>query len=178
VNFSARWIAAVFALATIFAFGVGGVRSEETPVSPIIGNGSTVRMEYTLRDEAGNVLDSNKGRDALTYIQGRHQIVPGLEQSLEGMRAEEEKRVTVMPKDGYGPVAPAAEVEVRKDNIPRDALQVGTQLIAQGAGGQTRMVRVKEIKEQTVILDLNHPLAGKPLYFDIRILKVDAPAKP
>jgi len=67
--------------------------------------------------------------------------------------------------------------EVPKERIPPNALTVGTQLPAQGPGGQTRTVRVKEIKEQTVVLDMNHPLAGKTLTFEVKVLSVESPAE-
>ncbi len=72
---------------------------------------------------------------------------------------------------------PAAVAEVPKERIPPTALTIGTELLAQGSGGRTRMVRVKEIKEQTVVLDMNHPLAGKTLTFDLKVLSVEPPAK-
>ena len=109
------------------------------------------------------VLDSNQGRPPLTYVQGRQEIVPGLERALSGMHAGEEKQVTVPPADGYGDVDPAAVAEVPKDLVPADARVAGTELMARGPQGASRLVRVKEVREGTVVLDLNHPLAGKTL---------------
>jgi FKBP-type peptidyl-prolyl cis-trans isomerase SlyD len=151
--------------------------SQAGPATPAITEGSRVQLEYTLSEATGEVLDSNKGGDPLRYVQGHRQLVPGLERALAGMRAGEAKRVTVAPEDAYGPVDPKAEAEVPKENIPPAALTVGTELTAQNSTGQTRRVRVKEIRERTVLLDLNHPLAGKTLYFDVRVLAVEPPAK-
>ena len=122
------------------------------------------------------MLDSNKGRDPLTFTQGEHQIVPGLEKALEGMRPGDEKKVTVAPADGYGPIDPAAHTEVPKDAIPSDALTVGTQLVARSPTGETRVVRVKEVRDSTVVIDLNHPLAGKTLHFAVKVLGVEPPS--
>ena len=72
---------------------------------------------------------------------------------------------------------PTAIAEVRKESFPEGALAIGTQLMVRSEEGSTSMVRVKELKEQTVILDLNHPLAGQTLYFDIKILNVEAPSE-
>lgn len=167
--------AALIALAS--ALGVAQAAQKENAVSPAIEGGSKVQLEYTLTDDAGTVLDSNKGREALTYTQGRKQIIPGLENALTGMRAGQGKQVTVKPEDGYGPVDPKAQAEVAKDAIPPGALKVGTGLMARGPSGEGRPVRVKEIKEKTVILDLNHPLAGKTLHFDVKVLRVDPPTR-
>jgi FKBP-type peptidyl-prolyl cis-trans isomerase SlyD len=132
-------------------------------------------LEYTLKDADGGILDSNKGRDPLVFTHGQGQIVPGLEQALTGMRTGEEKHVTVKPEDAYGMENPAAVTEVPKEIIPANALKVGAGLVARNQTGETRLVKVKEIKEKSVVLDLNHPLAGKTLFFDVKILGVDAP---
>lgn len=156
--------------------GVAQAQPKETAPGPAIENGSNVQIEYTLKDETGKLLDSNTGRGPLSFTQGEHRIIPGLEKALNGMRAGEEKQVSVKPEEGYGAVDAAAQAEVPKAAIPSDALTVGTELMARSPTGTTRIVRIKEIKETTVILDLNHPLAGKTLHFTVKILSV-APAK-
>ena len=144
-----------------------------------VQNGATVSLEYTLKDEGGQVLDTNKGGAPLVFVQGQRQIISGLERELVGMRAGEEKKVVVMPEDGgYGPVVPGAQQEVPKDAIPEEGRKVGTQLTARSGSGEARPVTVKEIKETTVVLDFNHPLAGKTLFFDVKVLGVQAPTTP
>ena len=140
-----------------------------------VQNGSSVSIEYTLKDEGGQVLDTNKGKSPLTFTQGQQQIIPGLERELIGMHAGDEKKVVVKPEDAYGPIMPNAQTEVPKDAVPKEGLKVGTALMARSGSGETRPVVVKEIKENTVVLDLNHPLAGKTLFFDVKVLGVDAP---
>jgi FKBP-type peptidyl-prolyl cis-trans isomerase SlyD len=151
------------------------VPAQET--KPAIEAGSRVSLEYTLRDDAGAVLDSNKGQSPLEYTQGSEQILPALEQALLGLHAGDEKKVTIRPADGYGEIDPAATTEVPKAQVPADGLTVGAELVARNSSGQTRVVRVKEIKPETVVLDLNHPLAGKTLQFDVKIVGVEPPAK-
>ncbi len=143
---------------------------------PAIEKGSGVQLEYTLKDEAGAVLDSNRGREPLRFTHGAQQIIPGLERELVGLHAGDEKNVVVKPEDAYGPVNPGAQTEVSKTAIPESAQVVGTRLIARNPAGAARPVVVKEIREQTVVLDLNHPLAGKTLFFDVKVLDVTAPA--
>jgi len=171
-----RFAALLVAAATLL--GPSSARGDETPPVPAIAAGSRVSLEYTLSDDAGTVLDSNKGRPPLTYVQGEHQIVPGLERALDGMHAGEEKKVVVAPADGYGAVDPAAVTEVPRDLVPADARVVGTELVARSPQGATRLVRVKEVKAETVVIDLNHPLAGKTLHFDVKVVGVEPAAKP
>lgn len=147
----------------------------QAPAVPAIEKGSTVQLEYTLKDDAGTVLDSNKGQSPLTYTQGERQIMPGLEKELVGLHAGEEKKVVLKPEEAYGPADPSAQTEVPKNLLPPEALTVGARLLARNAAGEQRPVTVKEIKEQTVILDLNHPLAGKTLVFDLKVLGVEPP---
>jgi FKBP-type peptidyl-prolyl cis-trans isomerase SlyD len=165
---------AALLIALALAAGIAQAQATENPMSPAIESGSTVQLEYTLKDDTGKVLDSNKGQAPLTYTQGKQEIVPGLENALNGMRAGEEKQVAVKPEDGYGAVDPAAQTEVPKALLPSDSLTVGKELVARSRGGETLLVR---IKETTVIIDLNHPLAGRTLLFDVKVLGVEAPQK-
>ena len=145
------------------------------PAAPAIEKGSTVQLEYTLKDDAGAVLDSNKGQSPFTYTQGEAQLMPGLEKQLVGMHAGEEKKVVLPPEEAYGRADPGAQTEVSRDLLPAEALTVGARLMARNSTGEQRPVMVKEIKEKTVVLDLNHPLAGKTLVFEVKVLGVEPP---
>src|SRR5262245_12331781 len=171
--------AGALAVAALLAMGLASAHAQTVAPLPAPGieTGSKVSIEYTLRDDAGKVLDSNQGRLPLTFVQGHQEIVPGLERALSGMHAGEVKQVTVLPVDGYGDVDPAAVAEVPKDLVPADARVVGTELMARGPQGAARLVRVKEVRDQTVVIDLNHPLAGKTLYFSIKVVGVEPPGK-
>ncbi|HWP60602.1 MAG TPA: peptidylprolyl isomerase [Candidatus Acidoferrales bacterium] len=140
----------------------------------MIQNGSVVSFEYTLSDDEGNFIESNRGEAPVTYVHGQRQIIPGLEKGLAGMELNEEKRIRVQPHDAYGPVDPKAFKEVPKDDIPPQALKVGTTLHARGPRGEEFSVRVHEIRPETVILDFNHPLAGKTLTFDVKVLDIQS----
>ena len=140
----------------------------------VIQTGSMVAFDYTLTDESGTVIDSSKGKEPMHYVHGKGQIIPGLEKELAGMPVGGEKKVTVKPEDGYGPVNPQAFQESPKDKLPPDALKVGTVLTATGPQGQSVPVRVHEVKENTVIMDFNHPLAGKTLLFAVKITEIKA----
>lgn len=138
-----------------------------------VSAGTTVSIEYTLKLEDKAVIDSNVGADPLTYVHGSRQIIPGLERALEGMKVGDSKQVTVNPEEGYGPVIQDAFVEVKKEQIPQDAMKVDAHLQGRDENGRTFQARVAEIKEQTVVLDFNHPLAGRTLFFDVKILDIE-----
>jgi len=140
-----------------------------------IREGSQVALEYTLSDETGTVIESNKGKQPMSYVHGKGQIIPGLEKELLGLKVGEEKKIEVKPEDGYGPINPDAFKEVPKDKLPPEALKVGAMLMAQGPQGQGIPVRVHEIKDTTVIMDFNHPMAGKTLSFDVKISEIKTP---
>src|SRR5262247_2441208 len=96
--------------------------TQSAPTMPMTGSaaaieqGSTVRLEYTLSDDAGKLLDTNKGQEPLTYTQGGQQLVAGLEKQLVGMHAGDQKRVVLKPEDAFGTVDPQAKTEVPKES--------------------------------------------------------------
>jgi FKBP-type peptidyl-prolyl cis-trans isomerase 2 len=154
----------------------GLTQTPSAPAGPAIEKGSTVRVEYTVTDDAGKLLDTNKGGKSLQFTHGQQQMIPGVERQLLGMHPGEEKKIVVTPEEGYGVIDPAAQTEVPRDIVPPEAQEVGKRLLARNQSGPPRVVMVKEVKERTVVLDLNHPLAGKTLHFDVKVLAVDPPA--
>jgi FKBP-type peptidyl-prolyl cis-trans isomerase SlyD len=139
----------------------------------MIRNGSVVRFEYTLSGENGEVIQSNKGKDPVTYTQGQHEVIPGLEKELSGMKVNEEKNICLQPEEAYGRVDPKGLKEVPKTEIPAAALKVGTPLSARSSEGEDVIIHVHEVKQKTVILDFNHPLAGKTLNFDVKVMDIE-----
>lgn len=148
-----------------------------------IKDGMLVSMEYTLKGADGKVIDTSKGGGPFKYVHGQKSIVPGLERELTGMKARGEKNVTVKPEDAYGPVHKDGFQEIPRDKLPPNGLKVGAILRGQDEQGRPMKARVHEIKEKSVIIDMNHPLAGKTLYFNVKIVDVQpgppasAPAK-
>lgn len=139
----------------------------------MIRDGSVVSFEYTLSDETGEVLQSNKGKEPVTYTHGKREIIPGLEKGLSNMEINEEKTIRVTPAEAYGPVDPQGFKEVPKSELPATALKVGTPLTARGPQGEELLIHVSDVKEETVVLDFNHPLAGKTLTFDIKVVDIE-----
>lgn len=136
----------------------------------MIQSGSKVSIEYTLTLDDGSKVDSNVGGEPLVYTQGEGQIIRGLETEMEGMTTGDEKQVRVEAKDGYGEVDPDALREIDTAQVPEDARQVGAMLMAQGHGAP---IRVAELRGETIVLDFNHPLAGKDLNFAVKVLTVE-----
>jgi FKBP-type peptidyl-prolyl cis-trans isomerase SlyD len=143
-----------------------------------VSSGKEVSIEYTLRLEDKTVVDSNVGGEPLTYTQGAQQIISGLESEVEGMAVGESKAVTVPPERGYGVMDAAAFREVANEHIPEAARVLGAKLQGRDSRGQSVYARVAQVKENSVVLDFNHPLAGKTLYFEVKVLDIqDAPAE-
>ncbi len=136
-----------------------------------IQDGSHVSIQYTLLDEKGNQIESNQGGNPFKYTHGKGDIIPGLENGLKGMQVGEEKTIEVKPEDAYGKIQPEAFQEVPRKNIPPKVLEVGATFMVRTPAGP-RPIRVHEIKDETVVLNLNHPLAGKTLTFEVKIVAV------
>ena len=154
------------------------IAAQNTNEDKVVKDGAVVSLEYTLSGEDGKTIESNKGKDALKYAQGQRQIIAGLEKELAGMKVGEEKRVKVKPEDGYGLVDAQAFQEFPREIVPQEMQKVGAELMLKSPHGQSLPVRVKEIKEKTVVIDMNHTMAGKTLVFDVKILDVQAAATP
>lgn len=138
----------------------------------IIEKGKTVSFEYTLTLGDKEVIDSNVGKDPLTFTHGSSQIIPGLEDEMTGMKAGDRKQVTVKPEDGYGPFLPEAVIELRMEQVPEKSRRVGAMLQTRSPEGQVFSGRITKIDEKTAVIDLNHPLAGKTLFFDVKVIDV------
>lgn len=139
----------------------------------MIEDGRTVALEYTLRLDDGSVAGSNVGKSPLIYQHGNSEILPVLERALHGLKAGDTKKLTLAVEEGYGPRNPEALVEVAPESIPEEGRKAGALLVARDRSGNERQVRVHEVREDRIILDHNHPLAGQSLHFDIKILSVE-----
>lgn len=137
-----------------------------------IENKKVVGIEYTLKDRAGAVIDSNSGADPLYFIQGMGTIVPGLERAMNDKAAGESFDVEIKAAEGYGEYD-----STRKRGIPRESVphlseaKPGMMLQAQGPEGAS-VVTVAEVTDKEIVIDGNHPMAGKDLFFSIRIAEV------
>jgi FKBP-type peptidyl-prolyl cis-trans isomerase 2 len=155
----------------LFTLGMGlfgGEAAMAVVQDPAVGEGMTVTLEYTLTLPDKTVADSNVGKAPFSYVHGAGQIVPGLERALVGMKKGQTKHVEVTAVEGYGTYDMKKRVSVEKAKLP-DGLKVGDLL--QSPDGQ--LVTVLKIEDAQALLDLNHPLAGKNLTFDVKVLNVE-----
>lgn len=139
----------------------------------MIAENKIVSMEYEVFDEANSsLLDSNKGGAPLEFLVGSGQVINGLEKALMGAKIGDSVKVSVAPEDAYGIYQSDFIQEVPRDQFSGIELKVGMTLFGQGEDGQTVQVSVKDFNDEQVIVDYNHPLAGKTLCFDVKILDV------
>jgi len=165
-------IVLVLASLCLAAAGAHAGDSEKEEEGTVVEAGSQVGIEYTLTLEDGTKVDSNVGGEALRFEQGAGRMIPGLDKALVGMGVGEAKQVTVSPEEGYGPVNPDAFGEVPLGELPEDAREPGTTLMAQDEEGRVQQLRVHKVEGDQATLDFNHPLAGKTLIFDVKILEI------
>jgi len=168
--------AVVGALMTLGPTIVRGAE-EKGDAEMTVTDGKQISIEYTLKLSDKTEVDSNVGEDPLTYTQGGDEILPALQSALSGLKVGDTKHVKLSAKDGYGPVDPKAFMDVDRDRIPETAHKVGAMLNAQHPSGQSIPVRVSAVNDDKIKLDLNHPLAGENLVFDVKILKIEKAAK-
>jgi FKBP-type peptidyl-prolyl cis-trans isomerase SlyD len=140
-----------------------------------IVSGSVVGIDYSLHLGDGRVVDASEPGEPLTYLHGEGQIVPGLESALEGLSAGDRKQVVVAAGDGYGEHDARGVQEVERGAFPPAfEPQVGMALTAEGPDGESVPFTVREVRPGSVVIDLNHPLAGKALHFDVTVREVRA----
>jgi FKBP-type peptidyl-prolyl cis-trans isomerase 2 len=173
VRLSLRALRASLATFLFFsALGPGSANANEEGNASVVSEGNRVSIEYTLKLDDGSVADSNVGGEALTYEQGKGQLLPALEQELLGLKIGDSKQVSLSAAQGYGEIDEAAYQKVPTSSLPEDARIVGTQLVAQAPTGEQQIVRIHEITGEEVVMDFNHPLAGQALHFDVKILEI------
>ena len=136
---------------------------------------SVVGIEYELKEKGGDtVLDSNKGGAPLEFVTGKGRIIPGLEKELVGMQEGESKTITVPAAEAYGEYNEEAVQTLPREQFEGIDLQKGMSLYGQGEDGHTIQVTVKDFDDESVTIDMNHPLAGKDLVFDVTVSSVRA----
>ena len=137
----------------------------------IEGN-KVVSIDYTLKDDDGNVVDTSNGAEPLVYLHGASNIIPGLEFELAGKAVGEELSVRVPPEQGYGVRDDSKKQAVPKAMFGEEEIKVGAQYHAAGPDGQHLTVTVVDVSDEDVTVDANHPLAGFHLNFDVKVVDI------
>jgi FKBP-type peptidyl-prolyl cis-trans isomerase 2 len=139
-----------------------------------VENGSKVKVEYEGKFEDGEVFDaSSRHGQPLEFEVGAKQVVPGFENGILGMEVNQEKEVTIEAKDAYGEYNAEMTKEVPKKELPEADFKPGMTLGMTLPGGQQVPVKIKDVKEDAIVIDLNHPLAGKTLIFKLKVVEIN-----
>ena len=141
----------------------------------IIADKTVVHIDYTLRTDGGDVVDSSEGQEPLAYLHGSGQIVPGLEKALAGLKVGDTKDVIVEAAEGYGDRDPDGVFGIPRSAFPdASGLEVGASFVGEDEEGNSLPVRVIELSGDTVTVDANHPLAGQRLHFHVDVKAIRA----
>lgn len=139
-----------------------------------VKSGDQVKVHYTGKLTNGEQFDSSIGREPLAFTVGAGMMIAGFDAAMPGMKVGDKKTVNIAPKDGYGETDETAIIDFPKENVPAEMeLKIGQQLTLSNEQGQPFPVVVKEIKDDIIILDANHFLAGQELVFDIELVEIN-----
>ena len=160
----------IFSLAVLFiAVFIPTITAEALKIE----KGRKVKFDYTLVVD-GQTIETSQGKQPLEYVDGEGQIIPGLAQGLEGLKAGDEKKIVVSPKDAYGEVNPQAVQEIPKTSFPKDfQAKQGMVIEVKDDKGNALPAVIGEVKKDTIVINFNHPLAGKTLEFNVKIVSVE-----
>jgi peptidylprolyl isomerase len=138
-----------------------------------VKDGDVVKVHYTGKLTNGEQFDSSTGREPLEFTVGAGQMIKGFDAAMPGMKVGEKKTINILPEDAYGVKDEQAIIEFPKENIPKEMKpEVGMQLQLRNESGQPFPVTIAEIKDEIIVLDANHSLAGKELFFDIELVEL------
>jgi len=144
----------------------------------MITTNKVVTIHYTLRNDAGEVLDTSEGSDPMSYLQGAGNIVPRLEGQLEGRGAGDALVAVVEPKDGYGEKSGASQQSIPIAAFEGIEIRPGMTFVVEDDDGEQMPLRVVEVRDDHAIVDTDHPLAGETLHFTVKVIEVrDATAE-
>jgi len=141
-------------------------------MSQVTGN-ETVKLHYTGKLNNGQVFDSSLQREPLEIKLGEGRLIPGFEKGLVDMKVNEKKTITIPKEEAYGEVQKELFQKVPNENLPPEIKpEVGMGLMSQNPDGTERQLRVAEVKDDFIIVDANHPLAGQDLTFELELLEI------
>ncbi len=134
---------------------------------------NTVKVHYTGKLSDGQVFDSSEGKEPLEFTLGKGQIIPGFEKGLIDMKLNEKKTITIAKEEAYGDINDNLRQEVKRSELPEDIKpEVGMGLVSKSPDGQEMNLLVVEVKDESIVIDGNHPLAGKDLIFDLEVVEI------
>lgn len=138
-----------------------------------VQHGDKIKVHYHGKLRSGETFDSSSGREPLEFTVGSGQVIKGFDEGVKGMKVGDKKTVEIAVVDAYGEKQQEMMIEFPKEQFPADMNpEVGMQLMMSNGSGQNFPVTVAEVKEDSVILDANHPLAGQDLIFDLELVEI------
>ncbi len=138
-----------------------------------VKSGDTIKVHYHGKLTSGETFDSSAGREPLEFEVGSGMVIKGFDDGVTGMTVGEKKTINIPFNEAYGPKNPEMVIEMPKDRFPKDMeIEVGMPLGMSDQSGQQFQVTIVEIKEDVVMLDANHPLAGQDLVFDLELVEI------
>jgi FKBP-type peptidyl-prolyl cis-trans isomerase 2 len=138
-----------------------------------VKSGDKVKVHYHGKLTNGETFDSSEGREPLEFEVGSGMVIKGFDDGVTGMNVGDKKTINIPYDEAYGPRNPEMMIEMPKDRFPKDMeLEVGMPLLMSDGQGQQYQVIITDIKEDAVMLDANHPLAGKDLVFDLELVEI------
>ena len=138
-----------------------------------VQNGDKIKVHYHGKLRSGETFDSSDGREPLEFTVGAGMMIKGFDAAMPGMNVGEKKTINIAPADAYGEKSEEAIIEFPKDNVPEDMkLEPGMSLTLSNQAGQPVPVTVVEVKDNVIVLDANHFLAGQELVFDIELVEI------
>lgn len=133
----------------------------------------TVKVHYTGKLKDGQVFDTSEGKDPVEFTLGQGQLIPGFEKGLLDMKVKEKKTITIPKNEAYGEPREDLVQEVEKSQLPEEIKpEVGMGLVSRTPDGREMNLVVAEVKDETIVVDGNHPLAGKDLVFDLEVVEI------
>jgi len=149
-----------------------GLFTETKHMSQVKEN-DTVKVHYTGKLTDGQVFDTSQGKDPIEFTLGKGQLIPGFEKGLLDMKVNEKKTITIPKEEAYGEPREDLVQEVEKNQLPEEIKpEVGMGLVSRTPDGREMNLVVAEVKEETIVVDGNHPLAGKDLVFDLEVVEI------
>ena len=132
-----------------------------------------VKVHYTGKLDDGQVFDSSKDREPLEFKIGEGKLIPGFENGVIGMKLQESKTIKIPSAEAYGDKREELMIEVQNQQLPEELKpEVGMELVSKSPDGQEQVVKVAEVKEASIVVDANHPLAGQDLTFEIELVDI------
>ncbi|MEK6895758.1 MAG: peptidylprolyl isomerase [Nanoarchaeota archaeon] len=143
----------------------------------IAKKGDTITLNYEGRFEDGTIFDSSKHGDhshPLTFVIGEGQVIPGFDKAVEGMKIEQEKEFKILPEDGYGYYNKDLIKEIPRNVLPEDQIpEKGMTIVMSTPDGQQIPAVITDVNDKNIVINLNHPLAGKKLIFKVKVIKIE-----